>query len=140
LRSADLHDADLHGADLHGADLIDTKVNSETSGYFTRCPEEGSFIGWKTASNYLIKLQITAQAKRSSATTSKCRCSEAMVLGIYAGENLTDLKACESNYDSSFVYTVGQLAVVNDFNEDRWKECASGIHFFLTKREAHLWK
>jgi hypothetical protein len=25
---------------------------------------------------------------------------------------------------------------VENFNEDRWNECAAGIHFFITREEA----
>ena len=43
--------------------------------------------------------------------------------------------AC-SSYDKSFMYTVGETVEVADFDENRWEECASGIHFFITRAEA----
>lgn len=46
------------------------------------CPSEGSFIGWKVVDGCLIKLLIPEDAKRSSATTHKCRCDKAKVLEI----------------------------------------------------------
>jgi hypothetical protein len=41
-----------------------------------------------------------------------------------------------SYYDSEFIYKVGELVTVDNFCEDRWKECAPGIHFFITPEEA----
>ena len=42
----------------------------------------------------------------------------------------------QSAYDQSFVYRVGETVEVSDFCEDRWDECAAGIHFFITRKEA----
>ena len=42
----------------------------------------------------------------------------------------------ESDYDSNFIYKVGEVIEVNNFCEDRWEECAAGIHFFITRQEA----
>ena len=90
LRRADLRRADLSGADLSGANLSrailsganlrDISYNENTAFYAMVCPEKGSFIGYKKASGKIIELMITENAKRSSATTRKCRCSEAVVL------------------------------------------------------------
>lgn len=102
------------------------------------CPEEGSFVGFKRCSNNLIvKLLITEDAKRSSATTRKCRCSEAKVLEILTtkGKKAFKRKAV-SIKDENFVYEVGKTVFVKNFCEDRWEECSTGIHFFLTFDEA----
>lgn len=42
----------------------------------------------------------------------------------------------ESNYNSNFIYKVGEIVKVDDFCENRWEECTTGIHFFITKQEA----
>ena len=147
-RGANLRNADLSGTDLHnavlseaylsGADLRDTK----NVPYIPMvCPEEGDFIGWKKAKGHkdkvIVKLRILSDAKRSSATTRKCRCSKAEVIAIY---NLDGTEAeettCHSDYDNSFIYEVGKTVEVTDFSEDRWKECAKGIHFFISRQEA----
>ena len=143
LRNADLSGADLHNADLReatlcGADLKDTKNVPYVP---MVCPEEGDFIGWKKAEGnkykVIVKLRIPSDAKRSSATTRKCRCSKAEVIAIY---NLDGTEAeettCHSDYDHSFIYEVGKTVEVTDFNEDRWNECAKGIHFFISRQEA----
>ena len=41
-----------------------------------------------------------------------------------------------SQYDNSFVYRKGDTVKVDNFCDDRWAECAAGIHCFITRREA----
>ena len=149
LRSADLRDANLSGADLRKADLREANLrNAYLSGTDLSedtkidcpiaCPETGSFIGYKKAiCKKIVKLQICEDAKRSSATTKKCRCSKALVLAI---ENMdgfdSRLQEIESRYDPCFIYRVGEIAEVPDFDNDRWNECAPGIHFFMDRQDA----
>ena len=134
LRDADLCDADLCGVDLRGANLCDAK-NLPFIPYV--CPDTGSFIGYKKASNMIIKLEITEDAKRTSATSRKCRCNKAKVLGIYDyNHNLLEDKEVASDRDKDFIYRVGEVAEVKDFDEDRWNECSTGIHFFINFQEA----
>jgi len=137
LGETDLRGADLCGADLYGADLRGVKIDLHTVGISLACPEEGSFIGYKKAQGKVVVLEITADAKRSSATTLKCRCDKAKVLRI---ENLDGTAAAEkivhSDYDTNFVYEVGKIVSVENFDDDRWNECSAGIHFFITKQLA----
>ena len=136
LRWADLREADLYRADLRGANLNGVSTANALFASL-QCPEEGPFIAWKRCGKHIVKLQVTETAKRSSATSRKCRCSEALVLEIQKGDGspsgLTEIK---SDYDASFIYRVGEVARVDDFNEDRWDECSAGIHFFITRDEA----
>lgn len=124
-------DAIRRGANLCGADLRDAK------GCYLSCPTEGSFIGWKKASGHIVKLRIPEDARRSSATGHKCRCDKAYVMEI---QNMDGTKATEdtvrSDYDQNFVYTVGATVEVPDFDDNRWSECALGIHFFIDRRAA----
>ena len=132
LRVADLREADLRGANLIGADLRGTYGIPAIC-----CPEEGSFIGFKKAGDYIVKLLILDNAKRLSATSRKCRCSKAKVLSITELDGSeTDITEINSNYDSSFVYRIGETVEVPNFDDDRWNECAPGIHFFITRQEA----
>ena len=136
-RSANLSGADLSGADLRGADLSSADYNELTSFLLSQCPSEGSFVGWKKAHGLIIKLLITETAKRSSATSLKCRCSEAKVLEIQNIDgSLSDVKEAYSNYDLSFIYRSGEIVNVDNFNEDRWNECSTGIHFFINREMA----
>lgn len=146
LKGSDLSDAYLIGADLRHADLSDAyligsnskdiKVDYMTVGYNIACPEEGEFIGYKKANGYLVKLLILEDSKRSSATTSKCRCDKAKVLDIEDIETSEKINSVSSEYDENFIYTVGEIVKVDDFDEDRWNECTTGIHFFVNKENA----
>ena len=133
LSDANLYNADLSNADLRGADLSDAKnVN-----YPLSCPEEGAFIGYKKAGGYIVKIKISEDAKRSSSTGRKCRCSKAEVMSItnLDGSDSGETEVC-SDYDNNFVYRVGTVIKVDDFCDNRWQECAPGIHFFITRKEA----
>ena len=79
LSGADLRNVNLWNANLQHANLENIKTNMYTIGYNLACPEEGSFIGYKKANRCIIKLLILEDSKRSSATTSKCRCDKAKV-------------------------------------------------------------
>lgn len=148
LCNADLYDANLRGADFRSANLYrvnmyrvknlgDVIWDINTMFYSIQCPESGAFVGYKKASEHIIKLEICEDALRSSATSRKCRCSKAKVLEIQNIDGTpSGLTSVVSNYDHSFFYTVGKIVEVKDFDTDRWKECAPGIHFFLTRDEA----
>lgn len=137
LREADLSEANLREADLCGAKNIDQSLwNIYTTFYPLQCPEAGAYTGYKKAGGLIVKLEITEDALRSSATSRKCRASKALVLSI------TDLdgnpagdQVC-SDYDKNFVYKVGKTVEVLDFDVNRWNECSSGIHHFITRSEA----
>ena len=138
LRNANLSGGNLRNADLRGAKNTDKIAwNAYTAFYPLQCPETGSFIGYKKASGYIIELEICADAKRSSATSRKCRCSKAKVLAITnldgSESGLTEVR---SNYSKEFIYRVGETVEVPDFDDNRWNECAAGIHFFITRDEA----
>ena len=134
LYRADFCGADLREATLHGADLREAK-NIPFIPY--TCPDTGSFIGYKKANGYIVVLEILSDARRCSATDRKCRCDKAKVLEI---QNLDGSKAnvntVASGYDSSFIYTVGEIVEEPNFDEDRWNECSAGIHFFTNRQEA----
>lgn len=106
-----------------------------------QCPEEGSFIGYKKLKSlegkYICKLLIPSDAKRSSATTRKCRCSKAKVLeikSIETGKNVDEVE--HWNPYEYTLYKVGEYVYPDSFDENRWNECSNGIHFYITKKEA----
>ena len=143
LRNADLCNADLCGANLCGANLRNAKNTDKTAWdaytafYPLQCPETGSFIGYKKAADKIVMLEICADAKRSSATSRKCRCSKAKVLSItHLDGSESGLTEVRSDYSKEFVYCVGETVEVPDFDENRWNECTAGIHFFITREEA----
>ena len=139
LRGADLRDADLRGADLRGADLYEANLRGAENVPFIpySCPDFGMFIGYKKASGYIVELEIPEDAKRLSATTKKCRCNKAKVLRILnTDRTIADITKVKSSYDSKFIYKGGEVVSVDNFDEDRWNECSTGIHFFINFQEA----
>lgn len=52
------------------------------------------------------------------------------------GANLRDANLRGADHDKNFVYTVGATVEVPDFDDNRWSECAPGIHFFIDRRAA----
>ena len=145
LRGADLSCANLRGADLSNANLSGASMDQmiwdiHTVFYPLQCPDSGSYIGYKKASGLVVELEIPADARRSSATSRKCRASKAKVLSI------TDINGnpaggqVKSNYDPDFVYTIGETVEVSDFDDDRWNECSTGIHHFITRAEAVIYE
>ena len=141
LCGANLCEANLCGANLRGSDLRDANLRDanlrRAKGTYMACPTDGSFIGWKKASGYIVKLQIPEDARRSSAGCEKCRCDKAYVVEIQNidGSN-ADIGMICSDHDENFVYAVGATVEVSDFDDDRWNECAPGIHFFIDRRAA----
>ena len=117
------------------------------------CPSHGAFVGWKVCKKnpsglfrnidhmedlVLVKLEIPATAKRSSAEdTGKCRCDKAKVLGIYKingkkyGGNMA-----YSLYTNNTIYPIGKMVYPDSFDENRFKVCSHGIHFFANKQDA----
>lgn len=110
------------------------------------CPKEGEFTAYKVVQSVkgkrmIAELLIPAGAMRSSGIGTKCRAACAKVvrfLSIIDGTPLRNRKAF-SNYDPEYVYYKGQVAYPDAFDDNRWNECASGIHFFMTLEEAQGW-
>ena len=115
-----------------------------------KCPEEGSFIGWKKIctgkdEHYaLCKLEIPKDALRLSGNGNKCRASKAKVLDIedieydnYLTPNGKKNKKGHSIHVINFIYEVGKIVeCTKAFDLNRLHECSSGIHFFISKQEA----
>lgn len=147
LRGADLRGADLRDANLHGAKNLDSVTYNERTSFFAlQCPETGAFVAWKKAlvlgqvGSCIVELLVPSEAKRSSATSRKCRVSKAKVLSIKSIDGNEDFEKAIAQYDNSFVYEVGQIVEPkNGFEDDRWIECGAGIHCFITRREAELY-
>ena len=58
------------------------------------------------------------------------------MLSIESCDGKEAFEEAASSHDRAFVYRVGETVSVDDFCEDRWDECAPGIHFFITRTEA----
>ena len=139
LREANLWGADLREADLRGADLWGADLNDETKiRLCITCPDTGAFIAWKAVGKYIVKLEIPDDAKRSSATTRKCRADKARVLEIQKKDgSKADVEECVSKRGG--IYKAGEMIYPDKWDECRWNECSHGIHFFVTRMEAEDW-
>ena len=144
LSEANLSEADLSRANLSRANLSRANYIEKAKNLFypIACPEIGAFVGWKKARvktgghECIVKLGITEDAVRSSAAGRKCRCSKATVLEIQDLEGNVLEQAAVSDRDENFHYIPGTVASVLDFDENRWNECSTGIHFYITREEA----
>lgn len=131
ITSANLQRANLREANLDGVD------HSTTTAFFAlQCPEVGSFTAFKKARGKIVELEIPSIAKRSSATKRNCRCDQARVVSITSLDGKTNYLETKSDFDKNFIYRVGQIVKVPDFDDDRWEEHTTGIHFFITRQEA----
>ena len=139
LREANLREADLSRANLREAYLREADLSGAENVPFIpmACPDASSFTGWKKCrGDRIVELEIPADARRSSATGRKCRCDKAMVKSIKSIDGKTEYTEALSDYNPSFRYEVGKEVSEPNFCEDRFVECAPGIHFFINRQEA----
>lgn len=146
---------DFKGASMRGAILDNVTFNKDCTNmpYIPMaCPETGAFVAYKIAcrlnTNFsifsiinpdvwcVIKLEIPEDARRSSATGRKCRASKAKVLSIESVDGSQSFEFAQSTWDRDFIYKRGETYEVKNFDENRFNECAPGIHFFLNRNEA----
>lgn len=161
LTGANLLGADLSYTDLCYANLTDAYLcganieycsfdracfdNTIMPDFSMTCPEKGRFVvykkiygteEYKCQRSFIVKLEIPEDAKRSSATTNKCRCSKAKVLEIKDIDSGETIEEITNTFKKPCVYKVGEYVYPDSFDECRWHECSSGIHFFMTEKEA----
>ena len=132
LKGANLRGANLWGANLWGANLEGAAgISPSLAVKLQVLPDEGDVIGWKRCmKGAIVKLLIEHGTPRSSATTRKCRAKYVRVLEVYGAEYGV------SQHDGKTKYAKGAIVHCDNWCDDRWKECAGGIHFFITRQEA----
>lgn len=137
LSFANIEDANMNYANLEHANLEGIIYNDNTKYFKLRCPEKGAFIAWKKCVDFrMVQLLIPEDAKRTSATLNACRCSKAKVLSIKSIDYKESYDWARSFVDENFIYKVGKMMEITNFNEDRWMDSTTGIHFFMTREEA----
>jgi uncharacterized protein YjbI with pentapeptide repeats len=170
LSGADLRNANLSGADLIGANLNDANLSgadlsganlrcADLSGASLRCanlrcadlsganlpafqiiPEEGAFIGWKKIAGVVVKLEIPAEARRTSSLVGrKCRAEWVRTLAFIDGLDVQSLRSRSGASLHCAVYRVGEITRPDSYDDDIRVECTHGIHFFITRTEAEAW-
>ena len=157
--SVDMYDVDLEDVTFNNCTF------HRCLGHDLVCPEVGAYTAFKKARIYfslktgknvtsavlarknkdgirgekvIVKLEIPADAKRSSATSRKCRASKAKVLDITSIDGKKHYKIAGSCWADYFKYKVGETVepTNGEFDTNRWNECAVGIHHFITREEA----
>lgn len=89
---------------------------------------------YKKCQGKIVKLELQIGSIVFSINNKKCRTNKAKVISIDGNE-----KKClkiASDYDNNFIYEVGKIIEVEDFNLMYNVECGKGINFFWTKEEA----
>jgi hypothetical protein len=115
--------------------LRNVKISYLTTG-MQEAPQ-GELLGYKKVMDCIVLLKIPREAARSCATSRKHRAEYAEVICIEDSHG----QAVENVYNINYgvMYRVGELVFPDSWDEDRWKECSHGIHFFLTEEEARAW-
>ena len=128
LSGANLSEANLSGANLSGA------KNAELVIVRTRILPEGDLIGWKKClDGVIVKLRIPEAASRSHAFGRKCRAEYADVLEVIGAD------VGIAQHDNKTEYRVGERVTAPNWCDDWQRECAGGIHFFITRAEAEAY-
>jgi hypothetical protein len=132
LSGANMSGAYLYGANMSGADLYGANMYAKDADLViarTRILPEGDLIGYKKVEGGIVKLLIPKEAKRSHAFGRKCRAEYAVVLEGSGKSQFTD--------ELPIDYKVGEtVRPAKPFDENWQEECASGIHFYITRIEA----
>jgi hypothetical protein len=89
----------------------------------------------KLKNNLIAELQLSKNQTFQSERHDKCRTNKAKVLKIENIEKTKQYKTGVSNWDRGFIYEVGKIVSVEDYDENI-KECSTGIHFFLNRKAA----
>lgn len=95
----------------------------------------------------IATLEIPASAFVVQPTNGKCRASKAKVLSIELIQSVAGskkfvagakIKKAYSLWDSTFKYVVGETVVPTEpfDKEASWRECSTGIHFFIDRDKA----
>ncbi len=142
LSSADLSYADLSSANLSSADLSSAKNTNSAYGLVRSVlPEEGDFICYKkVAGDVVLTLLVPEYAARVTPWSDrKSRVSHATPI---RAETMDGRPVAETSFksihDPLFVYIIGQLAEVKDFDASPDVVCTRGLHCYNSKQEARV--
>ena len=115
-------------------------------------PVSGDFYAYKflrdeDGGRYIAKLLIPAEARRSSAGGKKCRAEKALVIDIWRIKSWTKLMynstiyyvfpetmvlhRCLNINGKNIKYEIGSFVIADEWDNNRFAECAHGIHFYL---------
>ena len=130
LVGARLDGASLDGASLYGAILVRASLDGAEKIRLGQILTEPMTGYKKTKEGVVITAEIPAGAIVFCINGNKCRTNKAKIIDMGGHDVL------HSQYDSDCEYRLGQEIVIKDFNLMYNIECASGFHFFRTRKEA----
>ena len=133
LRCANLCGADLSYADLSGANLCDVDLDKNELIRKGKIIDK-EIIVYKKCQGKIVELELQKGSIVFSINNYKCRTNKAKVISIDG--NKSKGTSIESNHDSTFVYKVGKIVEVKDFDLMYNVECSTGIHFFFNREDA----
>ena len=138
LRSANLSYADLRSANLENATLENANLRSANLDKKELIRkgkiQDKKVIVYKKCHNKIVTLQLQIDSIVFSINNKKCRTNKVKVIAI--DDDKTEGLTIESDRDNSFIYEVGKMVEVKNFDLMYNAECSTGIHFFWTKEEA----
>jgi hypothetical protein len=127
---ADLRNKDLSGLNLEFANLKSANLKSANKIRLGQILTEPMTGYKKTKEGVVITAEIPVGAIVFCINGSKCRTNRAKITEMDGYDVL------HSQYDNSFKYRLGQEIEIKDFNLMYNVGCASGFHFFRTRKEA----
>ena len=137
LSRATLNNTNIDEAYLEACILYNTHIDNATGSlleYRRGKILTESIIGYKKCqNNVIVTLEIPKDAIVFSINGDKCRTNKAKVIAI-DGADRAFSKFCR------MTYYVGDEFNIKDFNCEYNRECANGIHFFMTREEAEAYQ
>lgn len=100
---------------------------------------------YKSAKDYIIKLELSIDDSVftnmdrivKNKEHAKYRCNKARVVQIYNKHNNQKINSISSDHDFHFIYNVGDIVEVYDYDKNTDNTCSNGIHFYLTEETAY---
>lgn len=88
-----------------------------------------------------LTLELLKNPMQNNITELKAALKSGAKICVADGANLRNIESACSQYDPNFSYTVGQTVEPTEtFNEDRWNECSTGIHFLSQELKLKITK
>ena len=133
LYNANLYNANLENANLENANLYNAKLDKEEMIRKGKINDK-KVIVYKKCHEKIVELELQIGSIVFSINNYKCRTNKVKVISIDGDKTKGNI--VKSDYDSSFIYEVGKIIEVKDFNLMYNVECSTGIHFFYKKEDA----
>lgn len=134
---------DLTEANLQDTNIITAEFDN-TVGIYPVCPDTGSVTGWtigedEEGNEYLVEIMLPWAALRNSGTTRRCRANAMHINGITPIVESLEDDECPNSVklkNRDFKLNLGESAVDENFEIDRFKVSSTDLYFWISKEEA----